>query len=180
MPFRPSATATNRRANFSTACRFRSAPIPSDTAPCSATRAPSDRRPRNTTREGRGPRKSYKSTSMFWALSSNCRKTKPSRSTMSTKANLTELLAESGGSARHRKAAIRQPAHAHSTAPTQKGRGGTSPITVHFPKQVRDQLKILAVQSDKTLHSLVAEAFNDLFAKYGKPEIAPAQTEHPE
>jgi hypothetical protein len=36
------------------------------------------------------------------------------------------------------------------------------------------------VQSDKTLHSLVAEAFNDLFAKYGKPEIAPAQTEHPE
>ena len=99
---------------------------------------------------------------------------------MSTKANLTELLAESGGSARHRKAVIRQPAAANSTAPTQKGRGGTSPITVHFPKQVRDQLKILAVQSDETLHSLVAEAFNDLFAKYGKPEIAPAQTEHPE
>ncbi|MFI5109734.1 MAG: ribbon-helix-helix domain-containing protein [Terriglobales bacterium] len=55
-----------------------------------------------------------------------------------------------------------------------KGRGGTSPITVHFPKQVRDQLKILAVQQNKTLHALVAEAFNDLFAKYGKPEIAPA------
>jgi hypothetical protein len=100
---------------------------------------------------------------------------------MSTKANLTELLAESGGSARHRKAVIRQPATpANTTAPAPKGRGGTSPITVHFPKQVRDQLKILAVQSDKTLHSLVAEAFNDLFAKYGKPEIAPAQTEHPE
>jgi hypothetical protein len=101
---------------------------------------------------------------------------------MSTKANLTELLAESGGSARHRKAVIRHPGGtpANTTAPAQKGRGGTSPITVHFPKQVRDQLKILAVQSDKTLHSLVAEAFNDLFAKYGKPEIAPAQTEHPE
>ena len=100
---------------------------------------------------------------------------------MSTNANLTELLAESGGSARHRKAVIRQPATpANTTAPAPKGRGGTSPITVHFPKQVRDQLKILAVQSDKTLHSLVAEAFNDLFAKYGKPEIAPAQTEHPE
>jgi hypothetical protein len=41
---------------------------------------------------------------------------------------------------------------------------------------VRDQLKILAVQKNKTLHSLVAEAFNDLFAKYGKPEIAPADT----
>jgi antitoxin-like ribbon-helix-helix protein len=43
---------------------------------------------------------------------------------------------------------------------------------------VRDQLKILAVQNGKTLRSLVAEAFNDLFAKHGKPEIAPAQTEH--
>ena len=99
---------------------------------------------------------------------------------MSTKANLTELLAESGGSARHRKAVIRQPAAANSTAPQQKGRGPTSPITVHFPKQVRDQIKILAIEKDTTLHSLVAEALNDLFAKYGKPEIAPAQTEHPE
>jgi hypothetical protein len=94
---------------------------------------------------------------------------------MSNKANLTELLAESGGSARHRKPVIRQPsAAANSTAPQQQGRGGTSPITVHFPKQVRDQLKILAVQNGMTLHTLVAEAFNDLFAKYGKPEIAPA------
>ena len=98
---------------------------------------------------------------------------------MSNKANLTELLAETGGSARQRKAVIRQPSAANATAP--KGRGGTSPITVHFPKQVRDQLKILAVQSNKTLHSLVAEGFNDLFAKYGKPEIAPAETQqHPE
>jgi hypothetical protein len=96
---------------------------------------------------------------------------------MNNKANLTELLAESGGSARHRKTVIRQPAvAANLTTPQRKGRGGTSPITVHFPKQVRDQLKILAVQNDMTLHSLVAEAFNDLFAKYGKPEIAPAET----
>ena len=39
-------------------------------------------------------------------------------------------------------------------------------------------VKILAVQNNNTLHGLVAEAFNDVFAKYGKPEIAPAQTEH--
>ena len=96
---------------------------------------------------------------------------------MSNKANLTELLAESGGSARHRREVIRQPATpANTTAPAQQGRAGTSPITVHFPKQVRDQLKILAVQNGMTLHSLVAEGFNDLFAKYGKPEIAPAET----
>jgi hypothetical protein len=97
---------------------------------------------------------------------------------MNTKANLTDLLDETGGSARHRKDVIRQPATpANTTAPAQQGRAATSPITVHFPKQVRDQLKILAVQKNKTLHSLVAEGFNDLFAKYGKPEIAPTESE---
>jgi hypothetical protein len=30
------------------------------------------------------------------------------------------------------------------------------------------------------LHNLVAEAFNHLFAKHGKPEIAPAQAQHAE
>ncbi len=101
---------------------------------------------------------------------------------MSNKADLATLLAETSGSARHRKPAAERPAAAASKTKSavQKGRGGTSPITVHFPKQVRDQLKILAVQSDTTLHNLVAEAFNDLFAKHGKPEIAPAQAQHSE
>jgi hypothetical protein len=40
---------------------------------------------------------------------------------------------------------------------------------------VRDQLKILAIEQKQTLHGLMAEAYNDLFAKYGKPEIAPRQ-----
>jgi len=96
---------------------------------------------------------------------------------MSNKPNLANLLAETGGSARHREP-IQQPAKpANAAAPAEKGRAGTSPITVHFPKQVRDQLKILAVQNGTTLHGLVAEGFNDLFAKYGKPEIAPTATE---
>jgi hypothetical protein len=99
---------------------------------------------------------------------------------MSNKADLATLLAETSGSARHRKPAAERPAAPKTRAPMSKGRGATSPITVHFPKQVRDQLKILAVQSDTTLHSLVAEAFNDLFAKHGKPEIAPTHTEQPE
>lgn len=94
------------------------------------------------------------------------------------KPNLAALLAETGGSARHREpAVIKQPAvPANGTAPEAKGRVGTAPITVHFPKQVRDQLKILAVQNGTTLHGLIAEAYNDLFAKYGKPEIAPVDT----
>jgi hypothetical protein len=99
---------------------------------------------------------------------------------MSNKADLATLLAETSGSARHRKPVVERPAAPKAKAPVSKGRGGTSPITVHFPKQVRDQLKILAVQSDTTLHSLVAEAFNDLFAKHGKPESAPAQAQHAE
>src|SRR6266478_4847341 len=99
---------------------------------------------------------------------------------MSNKPNLATLLAETGGSARHREP-IQQPSKpANTVAPELNGRAGTKPITVHFPKQVRDQLKILAVQNGTTLHSLVAEAFNDLFAKHGKPEIAPAQAEHSE
>ena len=94
------------------------------------------------------------------------------------KPNLAALLAETGGSARHREpAVIKQPAvAANTTSPEAKGRAGTAPITVHFPRQVRDQLKILAVQNGTTLHGLIAEAYNDLFAKYGKPEIAPAET----
>ena len=105
---------------------------------------------------------------------------KPQQEHHDTKANLTELLAETGGSARHRKPVRRQPRpRAKAKTRTTKGREGTSPITVHFPKQVRDQLKILAVQNDTTLHSLVAEAFNDMFAKYGKPEIAPRRDNTP-
>ena len=99
---------------------------------------------------------------------------------MSTKADLAELLAETSGSARHKKSSVEQSARPKAKALPQKGRGPTSPITVHFPKQVRDQLKILAVQNNNTLHGLVAEAFNDLFAKHGKPEIAPTQTEQHE
>jgi DNA-binding protein YbaB len=53
-------------------------------------------------------------------------------------------------------------------------------VRVRFPPSAPSfvAVKILAVQDNNTLHGLVAEAFNDVFAKYGKPEIAPAQAEH--
>lgn len=57
----------------------------------------------------------------------------------------------------------------------QPGRQETRPITVHFPKEVRDQLKIMAVELDTTMSNLIGTAFNDLFAKHGKPEIVPTQ-----
>src|SRR5271170_7732988 len=99
---------------------------------------------------------------------------------MSKAPNLAAALADAGGSTR-RKPAPPPPTPAgevtHSQAAghhQQPSRAGTRPITVHFPEEVRGQLKLIALQEKKTLHSLLAEAFNDLFAKYGKPEIAPA------
>ncbi len=92
---------------------------------------------------------------------------------MKKKADLSELLAETAGSTRKRAV---QPAHAATQQQQQqKGRAGTAPITLHHPKEVRNQLKILAVNTERTVHDLAAEAFNDLFAKHGMPEVAPTE-----
>ena len=92
------------------------------------------------------------------------------------KPNLASALAESGQS-RHQQPVETQTesdvatgAPAHGQAPSRQG---TRPITGHFPKNVRDQLKMLAIERDKTVQGLLAEALNDLFAKYSKAEIAP-------
>jgi hypothetical protein len=50
------------------------------------------------------------------------------------------------------------------------------PITAHFPKEVRRQLKGLAFELDTTMHALIADVYNGLLAKHGKPRICP-QTE---
>ncbi len=100
---------------------------------------------------------------------------------MSKAPNLAAALANAGGSTRRR-----EPPPPQAPVPAVEGprsalqyrqpsRIGTKPITVHFPEDVRSQLKLIALQERKTLHNLLAEAFNDLFAKYGKPEIAPAE-----
>jgi hypothetical protein len=51
-------------------------------------------------------------------------------------------------------------------------RQGKKSITFHQPEAVRRQLKLLAVELDRTVDDLCAEAFNLLFATYRKPEIA--------
>jgi hypothetical protein len=93
--------------------------------------------------------------------------------------NLAAALADAGGSTR-RKPAPPAPAAPPQAQPggvryLQPSRAGMRPITVHFPEEVRGQLKLIALQQKTTLHNLLAEAFNDLFAKYGKPEIAPTE-----
>ena len=58
-------------------------------------------------------------------------------------------------------------------------REGMENLTGYFPKPVKHQLMELTIERRKaldhkvTIQDLMAEALNDLFAKYGKPEIAP-------
>jgi hypothetical protein len=53
------------------------------------------------------------------------------------------------------------------------GRVHKSNVTGYFPPEVKKQLRMLAAEHETTIQALLAEAMNDLFAKYGKPEIAP-------
>ena len=55
----------------------------------------------------------------------------------------------------------------------QPSRVGTKPITVHYPAEVRRQLKALAGEEGRDVADMVAEGLNLLFAKYRKPELAP-------
>jgi len=52
-------------------------------------------------------------------------------------------------------------------------RQGKANVTGYFPPSVKKQLRILAADRETTIQDLLAEALNDLFAKHGKPEIAP-------
>lgn len=93
------------------------------------------------------------------------------------KPDLNALLANAGGSTRRRSMPVEPALVPHdgvsAKTVTQLSRERTAAITAHFPEDVRAQLKILAVEKRRTMQGLIAEAFNDLFSKYGKPEIAP-------
>ena len=73
--------------------------------------------------------------------------------------------------------AIQPPAAPSPTG--QPSRLGTKPITVHHPEEVRRQLKMLAAEQGRAIEDMAAEAFNLLFAKYRKAEIAPVRGMRP-
>lgn len=56
---------------------------------------------------------------------------------------------------------------------SQPSRRQTKAITVHFPEEVRRQLKALAGEQGRHVDDMVAEALNLLFARYRKSEVAP-------
>ena len=55
---------------------------------------------------------------------------------------------------------------------TKRGRENLKPIMTWHDPAVRQQLELLAAESDKTEQKLMQEALNLLFAKHGKPPIA--------
>jgi hypothetical protein len=78
--------------------------------------------------------------------------------------NLDELADTAGG--RRRKPEVARIAQ-------QKSREATVPITFNNQTDaVRTQMRMMALEQGDTAENKFAEALNDLFAKYGKPEIA--------
>jgi hypothetical protein len=49
----------------------------------------------------------------------------------------------------------------------------TRQIAGHFPEEVSWQLRELAAERRTTVQNLLSEALNELFRRYGKPELAP-------
>ena len=94
---------------------------------------------------------------------------------MNKRPNLADVAA-AAGSTRRSDAGLK-PALIESDLRKQplppKTRAGTKQIAAHFPEDVAWQLRALAVERKMTVQNLMAEALNDLFAKYGKPEVAP-------
>ncbi len=100
---------------------------------------------------------------------------------MSKKPNLASVV-EAAGSTR-RSGAQEPPAEngsaasSVSAAPARpKTRQATKQIAAHFPEEVAWQLRELAVERRTTVQALLGEGLNDLFRKYGRPELAPTET----
>lgn len=68
------------------------------------------------------------------------------------------------------------PAVAEKVETVTKGqrpdRVGKKQTIFHLPEAAKKQLAMLAIEVDQTQQALLSEALNDLFKKYGKPEIA--------
>jgi len=56
-------------------------------------------------------------------------------------------------------------------APSQPSRAVTVPITAHLPKEIRDQLRILAVRRNRTMNDLAGEALADCSPNMTTPTI---------
>ncbi len=55
-------------------------------------------------------------------------------------------------------------------------RRDTKAITVHFPEEVRRQLKSMAAEEGRSMEDMIGEALNLLFVRYRRPELAPRKS----
>ncbi len=72
-------------------------------------------------------------------------------------------------------AAVQEAGRSREAKPAATGprrRENTVPLTVHVGSDVRTQVKILAAEQGTTVHALVCEGLNLVFAKHRRPEIA--------
>lgn len=51
-------------------------------------------------------------------------------------------------------------------------RVGKKQISAYFKKETFKQLSFLAIEKETSMQGLIREALNDLFKKYGKPQVA--------
>ena len=66
------------------------------------------------------------------------------------------------------------PSNSRNLSPHYRpSRDGKATVSGYYPREVRKQLRGMAAEHETTIEDLLAEALNDLFAKYKKPELAP-------
>jgi len=94
---------------------------------------------------------------------------------MSKRPNLAAVAAAAGSTRRAQPIVAVEAAPAAVARPAARTRVGTRQVAAHFPEEVAWQLRGLAVERKTTVQNLLAEALNDLFAKHGKPELAPLE-----
>jgi hypothetical protein len=95
---------------------------------------------------------------------------------MNKKPNLAAIVEAAGSTRRQHAPESAEAQPGPQAAPARSAaRRDTRQIAAHFPEEVAWQLRELAVERRKTVQALMGEALNDLFQKYGKPEIAPVE-----
>jgi hypothetical protein len=95
---------------------------------------------------------------------------------MPKKTSLSDALAQAAHG--HRSAKLKQEApSAGAKAPSTKAyRIGRVNVTGYFDPAVRQSIRLIqAKHPDRTVQDLLAEALNDLFAKYNVPQSARLQ-----
>lgn len=90
------------------------------------------------------------------------------------KPDLSNALSEAGGGTRRKPVpSAPEPQPPRPKAAAASRRGVLRPIQINAPAEVYKQIRTMGIEQDKNMHELLFEALNDLFAKYGKPELCP-------